>query len=285
MSWDPRLAPSKCLIHINIDPAEIGKNYRADIPLVGDACTIINEISFRVLRNLVQGKEKRKDREKRIANFRQETGMYIEPEKLKSESVPIKPQRMIRELQEVLPEDAILFVDTGNHICWAIHYMNFHRPNSFISAFGMLTMGYASAAAVGGKLAAGEHPVVALVGDGCFQMNGMEVATAVNYDIPVVWIVQNNAKLGLVHDLQKFSLGDKTVATTFKQVNLAKVAEGLGAVGYRIERPNELKELLPKAIASGKPTVIDCIIDPDEVPPLAPFVEGLKNFSDRLDMI
>ncbi|NQS88900.1 thiamine pyrophosphate-binding protein [Patescibacteria group bacterium] len=285
MSWDPRLAPSKCLIHINIDPAEIGKNYRADIPLVGDACTIINEISFRVLRNLVQGKEKRKDREKRIANFRQETGMYIEPEKLKSESVPIKPQRMIRELQEVLPEDAILFVDTGNHICWAIHYMKFYRPNSFISAFGMLTMGYASAAAVGGKLAAGEHPVVALVGDGCFQMNGMEVATAVNYDIPVVWIVQNNAKLGLVHDLQKFSLGDKTVTTTFKQVNLAKVAEGLGAVGYRIERPNELKELLPKAIASGKPTVIDCIIDPDEVPPLAPFVEGLKNFSDRLDMI
>ena len=285
MSWDPRLAPSKCLIHINIDPVEIGKNYQADIPLIGDAGTIINEISFRLLRNLVEQKEKRKDREEKIARLRREIGMYIEPEKMRSDSVPVKPQRMVKELEEALPKDAILFVDTGNHICWAIHYMEFRRPDAFISAFGMLTMGYASAAVVGGKLAAGDRPVVALVGDGCFLMNGMEVATAVSHDIPVVWVVQNNAKLGLVHELQKFSLGDNTVATTFKEVNLAKVAEGLGAVGYRIEKPNELKELLPKAIASGKPTVIDCLIDPDEVPSLSPFVEGLKNFSHRLDMM
>ena len=285
LSWDPRLASSKCLMHINIDPTEIGKNYPADIPLVGDARTIVNEIYFRVLRNMVQGQEKREGREKRVAELRREVGMCLQPEKLNSTSVPVKPQRMIRELQEALPEDAILFVDVGNHICWTIHYMKFKKPNSFISPFGMLTMGYASAAVVGGKLAAGKRPVVALVGDGCFQMNGMEVATAVSYDIPVVWVVQNNAKLGLVHELQKFSLGDKTVATTFKPVNLAKVAEGLGAVGYRIEKPGELKELLPQAIRSGRPTVIDCLIDPDEVPPLAPFVEGLRDFSDRLDMM
>jgi len=285
MSWDPQIAPSKCLIHINIDPTEIGKNYRADIPLIGDARTIINEISFRVLRHLIEQKKKGKDREKKIAGLRREIGMYLEPEKIKSDSVPVKPQRMVKELEEALPEDAILFVDTGNHICWAIHYMTFRRPDAFISAFGMLTMGYATAAAIGGKLAAGDRPVVALVGDGCFLMNGMEVATAVSHDIPVVWVVQNNAKLGLVDELQKFSLGDNTVATTFKEVNLAKVAEGLGAVGYRIEKPNELKQLLPKAIASGKPTVIDCLIDPDEVPPLIPFVKGLKGFSSRLDMM
>ena len=284
LSWDPRLASSKCLMHINIDPTEIGKNYPADIPLVGDARTIVNEIYFRVLRNMVQGKEKREGREKRVAELRREVGMYVQSEKLESTSVPVKPQRMIRELEEALPEDAILFVDVGNHLCWAIHYMKVKKPNSFISPFGMVTMGYASAAVVGGKLAAGKRPVVALVGDGCFQMNGMEVATAVSHDIPVVWVVQNNAKLGLVHELQKFSLGDKTVATTFKPVNLAKVAEGLGAVGYRIEKPNELRELLPRAIQSGKPTVIDCLIDPDEVPPLAPFVEGLRDFSHRLDM-
>ncbi|MFC1999286.1 thiamine pyrophosphate-binding protein [Chloroflexota bacterium] len=285
MSWDPNLKPSKCLVHINIDPTEIGKNYRADIPLVGDARTVVNEISFRVLRDMVLEEEKRKSREELVARIRQETGMYVEPEKLESDSVPIKPQRMVRELEEALPEDAILFVDMGNAVCWAIHYMKFRRPNSFITAFGLLTMGHGTAAAIGGKLAAGDRPVVALVGDGCFQMNGMEVATAVNYDIPVVWIVQNNAKLGLVHELQKFSLGENTVATTFKPVDLAKVAEGLGAVGYRISKPNELKELLPQAIASGKPTVIDCLVDPDEVPPLAPFVEGMKNYTLSLDMM
>lgn len=283
MSWDPSLSPSKCLIHINIDPAEIGKNYRADIPLVGDARTIVNEIFFRVLRHQAKEEEHWKRREDTLSQLKKEMGMYIEPEKLDSDHIPIKPQRLIKEIQESLPDGAILFVDVGNPICWAIHYMKFKRPDSFITPFGLLTMGYGVSAAVGGKLAAGNRPVVCLAGDGCFLMNGMEIATAVNYDIPVIWIVQNNSKLGLVHDLQTFSLGNKTVATTFKQVNIAMVAEGLGAMGYRIEKPGELKKILPEAIASGRPTVIDCIIDPDEVPPLTPFVKGMKDFMSRLD--
>ncbi len=284
-SWDPQLAPTQSLIHVNIDPSEIGKNYPADIALVGDARTIVNEIAFRVLRYLNTDVQDSKERSAKLAGLRQKTGRCIEPEKLISEAVPLKPQRMIRELEEALPQDAVLFVDTGNHICWTIHYMNFKRPDAFISAFGMLTMGYGMAAAIGGKLAAGKRPVVALVGDGCFQMNGMEIATAVNYDIPVVWIVQNNARLGLVHELQKFSLGENTVATTFKEIDCAKVAEGLGAKGYRISKPGELKKLLPEALASGKPTLIDCLIDPNEVPPIVSFVEGVKNFSHRLDMM
>ncbi len=285
LSWDPRLAPSKSMIHINIDPAEIGKNYKADIPLVGDARTIVNEISFRIMRFLVENKGSETDGRQRVARIRQEVGMCVEPEKLESDSVPVKPQRMVKELERALPNDAILFVDTGNPMCWAIHCMSIKRPDSYICPFGLLTMGYATAAAVGGKLAAPERPVVALAGDGCFLMNGMEVATAVSYDIPVVWIVQNNAKLGLIDELQKFSLGDKTVVTTFKRVDIAKIAEGLGAKGYRIDKPKELEALLPEVIALNKPAVIDCIVDPDEAPPLTPFVEGLKNFSHRIDMM
>jgi acetolactate synthase-1/2/3 large subunit len=285
LSWDPRLAPSKSLIHINIDPAEIGKTYKADIPLIGDARTIVSEISFRIVRFLVENKNFEANGTQRVNRIRQEVGMYVEPEKLESDSVPVKPQRMVKELERALPKDAILFVDTGNPMCWAIHYMNIKRPDSFICPFGLLTMGYATAAAVGGKLAAPDRPVIAIAGDGCFLMNGMEVATAVSYDIPVVWIVQNNAKLGLVHELQRFTFGEKTVATTFKRVDFAKIAEGLGAKGYRIDKPGELEALLPEVIALNKPAVIDCIVDADEVPPLAPFVEGLKNFSHRLDMM
>ena len=149
----------------------------------------------------------------------------------------------------------------------------------------MLPMGYATAAAIGGKLAVPDRPVIAVVGDGCFQMNGMEVATAVNYDVPVIWIVYNDAKLGLVHELQKFSLGEKTVSTTFKEVNFAKVAEGLGAQGLRIERPGELSKILPQALESRKPTVIDVLIDPDEVPPLERWVKGVKELNARLDYL
>jgi acetolactate synthase I/II/III large subunit len=283
-SWDPRIMPSDCLIQINIDPSEIGKNYPAHIGLIGDCRVVLDEIQFRILREIQEHDPKAVRTVQQVLDFKKKTGRFLEEEKMYSESVPIKPQRLMHELQEILPEDAIVFFDTGNHICWALHYMQFNRPN-FISAFGMLTMGYATAAAIGGKLAAPDRPVIAVVGDGCFMMNGMEVATAVSHNIPVVWIVENNSKLGLVHELQKFSLGEKTVSTTFKQVNCAKIAEGLGAQGFRIEKPGELKEVLAIALASKKPTVIDCIIDPNEVPPISRWVKSIGEFNARLDYL
>jgi acetolactate synthase-1/2/3 large subunit len=116
-------------------------------------------------------------------------------------------------------------------------------------------------------------------------MNGMEVATAVSHDIPVVWIIENNAKLGLVHELQKLSLGENTVSTTFKPVNCAKIAEGLGAQSFRIEKPGELAKVLPLALASKKPTVIDCVIDPNEVPPINRWAKSVGEFNARLDYL
>ncbi|MCX6694119.1 MAG: thiamine pyrophosphate-binding protein [Methanomicrobiales archaeon] len=281
LSWDPKIAPSRCLIHINIDPTEIGVNYHADIPLVGDARTIVNEISFRVLRFLGDQETVASDREEQIAAMRGSVGTCIAPEKMMSNAVPLKPQRLIRDLEEALPDDAILFTDVGSHLIWAIHYLNVKKPGSFIAPFGLLTMGYATAAAIGGKLAAKERPVVALVGDGCFQMNGMEVATAVNYNVPVVWVIMNNGRLGLIHALQRYTFGDDTILTKFSQVDFARIAEGLGAVGVRVTCPGELTRALPEAIRSERPTVIDCIIDPDELPPVTPFVEGAREFAIR----
>ncbi len=283
-SWDPKIMPSDCLIHIDIDPSQIGKNYPADIELVGDCGTVLDEISFRILRELQKHDPKVERPIEDIVEFKQRVGMFTNEEARYSLDVPVKPQALIRELQEVLPEDTVVFVDTGNLTCWAIHYMSFQKPN-FISAFGMLTMGYATAAAVGGKLAVPDRPVVAITGDGDFLMNGMEVSTAVSHHVPVVWIVFNNAKLGLVDELQKFTLGEKTVSTTFDRVNCAKVAEGLGAQGFTIERPGELSKILPQALESGRPTVIDVIIDPDEVPPIERWVRGVGELNARLDYL
>jgi acetolactate synthase-1/2/3 large subunit len=281
-SWDPKLQPSDCLIHINIDPSEIGKNYVADIGLIGDCRAVLNEISFRVLRELQKHDPKEERPIEEVASFKERVGVFHEKEKMFSKSVPIKPQALMRELQECLPEDAIVFVDAGNHTCWALHYLQVKKP-SIILALGLAAMGYATPAAIGGKLAAPERPVVAIVGDGCFLMNGMEIATAVSHNIPVIWIVQNNAKLGLVHDIQRFSLGDKTVSTRFKPVNFATVAEGLGAAGYRIERPGELTEILPEAIERAVPTVIDVRIDATEVPPIDRWIHSVGELRARLD--
>ncbi|MEW6365975.1 MAG: thiamine pyrophosphate-binding protein [Acidobacteriota bacterium] len=284
-SWDPRIAPTKALIQNDIDPAEVGKNYKVDIPLVGDACTVINELSFRVLRYLGEAADRIRTREDEVARLRQEIGMFVDPEKMRSESSPVKPQRLMSDLQEAMPEDALLFVDTGNCLLWAGHYLTIRRPNSFVAEYGLLSMGYGMAAPIGGKLAAPDRPVISVAGDGAFLMNGTEVATAVNYDIPVVWIIQNNARLALIHVLQKAVLGADEKITPFKRIDCARVAEGLGAVGYRIEKPGELVKVLPEALATRRPAVIDCIIDDTEVPPLGAFIEGLQQFAHRLEMM
>jgi acetolactate synthase-1/2/3 large subunit len=281
LSWDPRIAPSRCLIHVNIDPTAIGVNYRADISLIGDARTIVNEISFRVLRDLESAQVRIAARSGKVARTKEQVGMFLEPEKMDSEAVPLKPQRLMRDLQECLPDDAILFSDVGNNLLWTLHYLKMCRPGSYVAPFGLLTMGYATAAAIGGKLAAPDRPVIANVGDGCFFMNGMEVATAVTYDIPVVWIVHNNAQLGLIHTFQSFTLGEDTILTRFRRADFAGFAEALGANGYVVERPGELKKVLPDAIAAKKPAVIDCIIDPDEKPPVSSFVKGAKDYVMR----
>ena len=280
-SWDPSIIPSKCFININIDPMEIEINYHPDIPLIGDARTVISEMSFRALRyldDLEQSIEKRKET---FAEIKRKTPGVVDPDLMNSEQVPIKPQRLIRDLQEGLPEDAILFCDVGSHLVWALHYLKINHPGQFIAPFGLLTMGFGTAACIGGKLAAPERPVVALVGDGCFCMNGMEIATAVNYDIPVVWVVMNNGLLGLIHTLQSYSIGDDTILTRFKQIDFAKLAESLGATGITVREPGALAKALPLALASGRPTVIDCYIDPEDKPPVGSFAKGAKDYAVR----
>ncbi|MCQ1538476.1 thiamine pyrophosphate-binding protein [Methanocalculus taiwanensis] len=280
-SWDPAILPSKTLININIDPTIININYTADIPLIGDAQTVISEISFRALRYLDEQEEMI---EKRYADFQREKqhqNMVVDPEKMMSDQVPIKPQRLIFDLQNGLPKDAILFSDVGSHLLWALHYLKMTRPGQFIAPFGLLTMGFGTAAPIGGKLAAPDRPVVAIVGDGCFGMNGMEIATAVNYNLPIVWIVMNNSMLGLIHAFQSLSLGEDTILTRFRRIDFAKLAGSLGAVGITITEPGELARLLPEAIASGKPTVFDCLIDPDEKPPITSFATGARDYAAR----
>lgn len=280
-SWDPALLPSRCFININIDPTIIGINYRPDIALIGNAQTVISEISFRALRYLDEKEESIQKRADQFQEYKSRHPMVEDPDLMNSEEVPIRPPRLIRDLQEGLPPDAILFCDVGSHLVWALHYLKIQKPGQFIVPFGLLTMGYGTAGSIGGKLAAPKRPVVALVGDGCFCMNGMEIATAVNYDIPVVWVIMNNGLLGLIHTMQSYTLGDETILTRFKQIDFALLAQSLGAEGITITRPGELARVLPEAIASGKPTVIDCIINPEDKPPVSSFAKGAMDYAVR----
>lgn len=270
--WDKRLMPLKSLIHIDIDCNEIGKNYYVDVGIAGDARTVLGELIYE-LRRKNKRKKVRDDRCKVVQSIKD--SLTTKPRKM--HKMPYNPQRLIMDLSAALPEDTLYFADNGNSMAWAIRYLNITQPYSFFIGLGFASMGYAAAAVVGGKLAAGKRPVVALVGDGSFLMNGMEVATAVNYNIPVIWVVLNNSMLGMVYHGRKLAGLPEGIESTFKPVDFVKLAEGYGARGIKITRPGEInREMMAEIILAGVPTVLDVIIDPEEVPPIHSRIAALE---------
>lgn len=279
--WDQKIAPSKSLIHIDINHESIGKNYFADIGLEGDARATLKELSKEVL-------EERSAQGKKVCSFVNKVQKLKEKEKkndtppeAKDETV-YHPMDLVQDLQISCPEDTIFFADMGNIMAWATRYMTFEVPYCFYMGMGFSSMGYAVAAPVGAKLARPERAVVAMVGDGSFQMNGFEVSTAVNYNIPVVWIVFNNSMLGMVYHGRR--LFKKTIpdglSPHFKQVDFAKVAEGLGARGIRVNKPGMITPaFMQEVLDAGTPTVIDVLIDKEAVPPIHARIKTVEELS------
>lgn len=270
--WSKKLAPMKSLIHIDIDCNEIGKNYYANVGIAGDAKTVLRELIYEL---------RRARRLETAGTARREEVDAIRGSKLQGygtmNGAPYHPHRLINDLAESLPADTLYFADNGNSMAWAIRYLKMTRPYSFFVGLGFASMGFATAASIGGKVAAGDKPVVALVGDGSFLMNGMEVATAVNYNIPVIWVVMNNSMLGTVYHGRKLASLPEGIPSTFQTVDIMKVAEGLGARAIRITKPGEIhREMMAEIISAGVPTVLDVTIDPYAVPPIHSRIASLE---------
>ncbi|MBI4620563.1 MAG: thiamine pyrophosphate-binding protein [Desulfobacterales bacterium] len=281
-AWDSRLLPSKALLQIDIDPYQIGKNYPVTVGLVGDANAILTEIYYEMKRQIKNVPEFRPNMPMdEFMRFKEDSQVYLDEDKMNSNANPIKPQRLMRELRESLPKDAIVFIDIGNSLTWTLHYFSVYYPNTFMAGLGFAPVGYGVASVIGGKFAVPDKPVIAIVGDGGFLMNGMEVATAVNYNMPVIWVILNDAQLGMVYHGQRMASDAHVVASKFKRVDFFKIAEGLGAKGIRIEKPGEInKDMMDDIIASGKPTVLDVIIDSEEPPPMKSRIEALEKVYD-----
>ncbi len=281
--WDSRLNPSKHLIHIDVNCEKISKNYHATIGLVGDAQTVLKELSFAVKRaygaNISTTSIYRLRDHPEIGKIRKKH-TETNPE---SNNNKYNPQHLIKDIQNSFPDNTIYFADIGSSMSWAIRHMVIDKPYSFFVSLGFGAMGYAVAAPVGAKLAAPDRPVVSLVGDGSFLMNGFEVATAVNYKIPVVWIIFNNAMLGMVYHGRK--LFKKTIPegipSKFERVDFAKIAEGLGARGIKIDQPGAITQKLAQEILDSRcPTVLDVWIDEEAVPPIHSRIETVdKHFA------
>ncbi len=180
------------------------------------------------------------------------------------------PRDLVRDIQKSFPEDTAYFVEIGTVMAWAIRYMVIDKPDSFFVPLGFGGMGHSTAACVGGKLAAPDRPVVSLSGDGGFLMTGLEVATAADYDVPAIWIIFNNAMHGMIyHGMRSLSPPcPEGISSRFKRVDFAKVGEGLGAIGVKIEKPGGLTpELVQDVIKENRPAIFDIWIDGEILPP------------------
>lgn len=202
-----------------------------------------------------------------LATLRRELPRFFDADKMMSDAQPLKPQRLIRGMQRVLPDDTLLFMDNGNCMSWFMHYYEVRRPGVFFTNQGLSCMGYSVPAAIGASLAAPGRPVVAVLGDGAFAMNGLEVHTAVELDLPVIWIVLNDGGFGMVEQGDKLVAGRPVCPSRYRRpMDVRMLAQSLGATGIRVDSAGAFEDALRTALSLQGPCVVEAIIDPHEVP-------------------
>lgn len=265
--WDPAFMPSKSLIQVDIDPTEIGKNYPVTLALVGDIHFILRALLVEL------GDEKRIGDD--IGAFKDDN-LYFKEHQMSSDSVPIKPQRLMKELRDVLPHDVVVFADIGNTLTWVERYFQGYSEGKFITLSGLAAMGSATAACIGGKLGRPQKPVVCMCGDGDFHMTGMELATAATHGVPVIWIILKNSRLGMIYDVQSVSYQNRYISATFHDTDFVSLARALGGEGYHAEMPSEINPIVKEALQKQCPVVIEVTIDNTEMPPMKPRMLALR---------
>lgn len=264
-------APHARIIHVDIDPANIGKNVAPDLAIAADAREALTAL-------LAEARRRGTDEINKSIAGRQlwwdqiREWQQLQPLRYSGSSDHIKPQAVIRELNQLTAGEAIVTTDVGQHQMWAAQFYPFTSSRRLITSGGLGTMGFGLPAAIGAQLALRDRLVIAVVGDGGFQMTNQELATAVQYDLPVKIVIMNNGYLGMVRQWQEmfydrtYSEVDLSVAPDF-----VKLAEAYGAGAFRATRPEELHDVMKAAFAYKGVAVIDVVIAKEEnVFPIVP---------------
>jgi acetolactate synthase I/II/III large subunit len=271
-SWESEYTfnfPGSKLIHIDIDPSEIGRNYPVEIGVVADlkqALTVLN----RVAKKLYPEGRRNDALKEEISAYRKDF-VAGNQKHVDSDVFPMRPERILAAVREVLPRDAIITTDVGWNKNGVGQQFPVYTPGSILTPGGYATMGFGAPAAIGAKIACPDRVVVSLVGDGGFGQNPAMLATAMEENVPVVWVIMNNCAYGTIAGLQKAHYGT-TVGTLFRKdgepynVDYAAIARAYGAEGVKIESAEEFKTVLERAVKSGKPFVIDVAMLNEPVP-------------------
>ncbi|HEY4385562.1 MAG TPA: thiamine pyrophosphate-binding protein [Ktedonobacteraceae bacterium] len=262
--WDRRLAPrDRIIVQIDLDPQMIGNIYPINHSIVGDANAVLEALADSLI---APSPIVLQERYHAWEQMRAKTPRYYRAEALQGESKVLKSPAIITKMNEVLPDETLVFVDNGNCLSWVGQFYEARQTGTVFYATNVASMGYSIAAAIGGKIASPDTPVVAVLGDGAFAMNGMEVHTAVDYNLPVIWIVLNNGGHGMAYNGETLLTG-KSYLTVFHQpLDVSAIARALGAHVFRVVNLAEFEESLKEALALQVPCVLDVIVDIEEVP-------------------
>jgi len=259
-------APDATVIHVDIDPAEIGKNRVAAVPIVGDCKDVIAKLTADLT--------KRQDEAGGVPDRKAWLGQLAEwkttyPYRYDQQpDGPLKPQFCIERLYEAAGSDAIVVSGVGQHQMWASQFWRFERPRTWINSGGLGTMGFAVPAALGAAAGQPDKRVIAIDGDGCFQMTAQELATSTTENIPFVTAIINNAYLGMVRQWQELFYQERysQVHLSYDTPDYVKLAEAYGCVGLRAEHPDEVDAVIEKALSiTDRSVVIDFRVDSKEM--------------------
>ena len=276
-NWDERIRPSVALVQVDIDPDRIGNNFPADVPIVGDARTILKELTFHVDRALTRstlGTDWQTDTPRLT-----DAEAYRRAELRTSDAEPVTPQRWRCDLLQVLPFDAMVFSDIGGHMLFNIHHLRIGRDQQFCINLSFASMGHGTVAPIGAKIAEPDRPVIAIIGDACLTMNGMELIVAAELDVGVIWIVENNQMHGVTWHATKKARGAPMTSIQYrKPLDVAGIARAMGLDVYVVDKPDQMQVAMAEALTSGRASLIDVRVDPEISPPLDDRAELIGGF-------
>ena len=254
-------APHAKIIHIDIDPAEIGKNVKVDVPIVGDARGVLKELVAALRPRVESGAGSD------LKAWHQQIRQWTKEYPLAIPKGGLRPQFVVDQIYRVTKGKAVIVTDVGQHQMWAAQFYKSTRPRHFISSGGLGTMGFGLPAAIGAKTGCPEATVIDIAGDGSIQMNSQELATAVLNEIPVIVAIINNGYLGMVRQWQELFYNKRYSHTHLRRgesPDFVRLAEAYGAVGMRVTRPSEVEPTLVKALRAKKPVMIDFMVEQEE---------------------
>jgi acetolactate synthase-1/2/3 large subunit len=276
-SWLPGYSwnlPGSKLVHVDVDHGELGRNYVPDLAILADARTFLRQVLAEL-----EGRHVRKGGHnpawhEQIAQWRREWDDFTRPN-FNLHTSPLRPERVVADLRAVLPDDAILSLDSGVHHNWFMQFWQARRPQTMLNTWGFSGMGFGPSGILGAKLAAPDRPCISVCGDGGFTMVPHVLCTAVEYDIPAIWVVWNNFAWAAIRDIQYGLFQGREHGTAFYQgpnnkpynPDFALWARASGVEGITVTRSEDFKGAIEHAIARNKPCLIDVHVDANVRPP------------------